>query len=83
MRKAPTAREAIDNLILCMEDIEPAIKMFREYAWFFEMQEPALTSSLYQIENYTKMSQWYQSLNILKKLRGILAKEEINEKKNT
>lgn len=76
MKKVPTSREALENLVMCLDDLEQGIQLFREYAWFYEMQNMFLTGQLDQIRN-----QIYQPRDILKRMLRILLEEDLKNKK--
>lgn len=75
MKKVPTSREALENLVICLDDLEQAIQLFREYAWFYEMQNIHLTEQLNQLR------QWiYSPRDTLKRTLRILLEEDLKNK---
>ena len=76
MKKVPTSREALENIVMCLDDLEQAIQLFREYAWFYEMQNIHLTEQINQLR------QWiYSPRDTLKRTLRILLEEDLKNKK--
>lgn len=84
MNRVPTPQEAIENFLISMENLEKAIPLFREYAWFFEMQETYITQWINEIENLTRR---YEYQNVKSKLlqwyKDLYNEKQIIKKKNT